>query len=249
MFMKNSRVAMVALGAVMASSAFASLTTYNQDFESLAAGNGGALSGDGWKIFANVFDSADNYLYGYGPFGAPNGGAGFSAIATGEAGPNQGQQYINTYSDYNNGDHGNNRKIEANIFQEQIIGAADLGQTFTFGFDYKASSGFGPGGASRTWAFIKVLDPANGFNLVAFPRIETTAASTSTWSENNTINITIDPSWTNNILQFGFMNTATAYEPTGMYYDNVTLSAVPEPASMIALGAGLLALARKRRKA
>jgi hypothetical protein len=34
-----------------------------------------------------------------------------------------------------------------------------------------------------------------------------------------------------------------------MYYDNVSFSAVPEPASMIALGAGLLALARKRRKA
>jgi len=165
MFMKNSRVAMVALGAVMASSAFASLTTYNQDFESLAAGNGGALSGDGWKIFANVFDSADNYLYGYGPFGAPNGGAGFSAIATGEFGPNTGLQYINTYSDYNNADHSNNRKIEANIFQEQIISAADLGQTFTFGFDYKASSGFGPGGASRTWAFIKVLDPSSRFSI------------------------------------------------------------------------------------
>jgi hypothetical protein len=32
-------------------------------------------------------------------------------------------------------------------------------------------------------------------------------------------------------------------------YDNLTVTAVPEPASMIALGAGLLALARRRRKA
>jgi len=245
----NLRVAVLALGVVSASSAFASLTSYSQDFEGLAIGDGAALTNDGWKVFGNVFDPGGNYLYGYGPFGAPNPGGGFSAIATGEGGPNQGLQYINTYSDYNNSnEHSAGNIVEANVFQEQIIGAGDLGQTFTFGFDFKASSGFGPGGATRTWAFIKVLDSAN-FSLLAFPRTETTAASTSVWSEGNTINITIDPSWTNDILQFGFMSTATNFQPSGVYYDNVSFGAVPEPASMVALGAGLLTLARKRRKA
>lgn len=243
-----ARITVLALGAALASSAMADLTSYSQNFEGLNAGDSAALANDGWKVFANVFDSVGNYIYGYGPFGAPNGGAGFSAIATGEGGVNQGQQYLNAYSDYNNGDHSIGRIIEANVFQEQVIGAADLGQTYNFTFDFKASSQFGPGGATTTHAFIKVLNPNNNYSLEAFPRIETTAASTTVWSEGNVISLTIDGGWTGNILQFGFMSRASNYEPSGVYYDNVSFAAVPEPASMLILGTGLLALARKRRK-
>lgn len=244
-----ARITVLAFGAALASSAMADLTNYSQNFESLNASDPGALATDGWKVFANVFDSVGGYLYGYGTFPAPNGGGGFSAIASGEGGPNQGQQYLNAYSDYNNGDHALGRIIEANVFQEQLVGAADLGKTYSFSFDYKASSQFGPAGATRTYAFVKVLNPNNGYSLEAFPRIETTAASTSTWSEGNQISITIDNSWTGNILQFGFMSTASNYEPSGVFYDNVSFAAVPEPASMIVLGAGALAFLRKRRKA
>jgi len=244
---KNLFLMALALG--VTGVANADLTTYSQDFEGLSAANGAALANDGWKIFANVFNSGGGYLYGYGVFNAPNGGGGFSAIASGEAGPNQGQQYINIYSDYNNIDHNVGNIIEANVFQEQTIGAADLGQTYRFSYDAKASSTAGPAGGTRTFAFIKVLNPATGYSLSAFPQTETTGESTTIWSEGNDIDITIDNAWAGQILQFGFYSTATRYENSGVFYDNVSFAPVPEPATMLILGTGLLAVARKRRKA
>ncbi|MDK3158451.1 PEP-CTERM sorting domain-containing protein [Kamptonema cortianum] len=226
----------------------ANLTTYAQNFESMSMGSSSALSDDGWLVFGNVFDPGFNYLYGYGPFGAPNGGAGFSAVATGEAGANQGTQYLNAYNDYNNGDHANGNWIEANVFQEQTIGAGDVGQIWNFTFDYKASSTAGPGGSTTTFAFIKVLDPNNGWALVGFETFETTNASTTSWTEGQLLDVSIASGWAGNILQFGFMSTATNYEPSGVFYDNISFEAVPEPGTLALLGGGLLAAALRRRK-
>ncbi len=247
MKMNNARLTALVVSAAIASVANANLTPYTQNFESLNAANGGALSADGWKIFGNVFTPSGGYIYGYGVFGAPNGGPGFSSIASGEGGANQGSQYINIYSDYNNGDHANGNKIEANVFQEQVIGAADLGLTYKFAFDYKASSMFGPSGATKTFAFFKVLNPNTGFTMVANPTFETTMASGSTWSEGNSLSIAIDNSWAGHILQFGFVSTATNYEGSGVYYDNLSFGAVPEPATMTVLGLSCAALLRRRR--
>ncbi|MBL8049375.1 MAG: PEP-CTERM sorting domain-containing protein [Chthonomonas sp.] len=246
--MKLNKAWSLILTAAVAGTAHAGLSSYSQNFESLNAASPTALSGDGWKIFANVFNPSGGYLYGYGVFPAPNGGAGFSAIAGGEGGANQGSQYINTYSDYNNGDHANGNRIEANIFQEQVIGSADLAQTYTFKFDYKASSMFGPNGSTTTGAFIKVLNPFNGYSLEAFPLLNTTTASGSVWSENNTLSININNNWNGYILQFGFINNATQYQGSGMYYDNISFGAVPEPSGILAMGLGAFALLRKRSR-
>lgn len=248
MHFQISRLMTAAFFAALSASSMAGLVNYSQNFEGLDMSSSSALSGNGWKIFANVFDSGGGYIYGYGPFGAPNGGPGFSSIATGEQGPGQGAQYLNTYSDYNNGDHANGRFIEANIFQEQIIGASDLGNTVQFNFDYKASSQFGPGGQTVTRAFIKVLNPNAGFSMVAFPNLVTTSASTSSWASGN-LSLLIDNGWSGHILQFGFMSTATQYQPSGVYYDNINFNPVPEPATMTAALVGLAGVAlRKRRK-
>ncbi len=242
---RASRSLVVGLAVLFAASSQAALTSYSQDFESLNISSPTALSDDGWKIFANVFDSSMGYLYGYGVFPAPNGGNGFSSIATGEGGVTQGTQYLNVFSDYNNADHGNARFIEANVFQEQTISAADLGKVATFSFDFKASSQFGPANSASTKAFIKVLDSTN-FSLLAFPTVETTMASGSTWST-GTISLTIDNAWTGQILQFGFLNTATNFDPTGVYYDNINFQAVPEPATLSLIALAAIA-ARRRRK-
>ena len=106
--MKSLSTAAATTGALVlfATSASAQLSTYSQDFEGLGIADPAALAGDNWDIFANVFDAGFGYLYGYGVFDAPNGGAGFSAIGTGDGGPAQGAQYFNAYSDYGNGDQG-----------------------------------------------------------------------------------------------------------------------------------------------
>jgi hypothetical protein len=218
----NARIAAAMVGAALSTAAMAQIPAYSQTFESLNAVSGSALANDNWKVFGNVFSPGGGYLYGYGTFSAPNGTPGFCSIASGEAGPNQGNQYINVYSDYNNGDHAVGNLIEANVFQERTLVAADLGKTYNFKFDYKAAFIAGPAGATKTFAFIKVLNPFTGYTLVANPNKETTLASKTEWSEGNTLSITIDNSWTGHLLQFGFVSTATNYQNSGVFYDNIS---------------------------
>ena len=248
--MKNNitKLAALLVGASLTTAALA-ISPYTQNFEGMNAASPSALTNDGWLYFANVFSSGGNYLYFYGPGGAPNGTSGFSSVAGGEGGANQGTQYLNIYSDYlNQGAHTAGDIVEALVFQERVISAADLGLTFNFRFDYKASSQAGPSGATTTAAFMKILDPSNGFATLVNPTLNTTAASTSVWSEGNTMSITIDNGWTGKLLQFGFLSKASNNQGSGVYYDNVSLTPVPEPATMTALALGVAAALKRRRK-
>ncbi len=229
----------IALATVLAVPAQAQLTGYAQDFEGLNQADGGALAGDGWGVFGNVF-SPDGltYFYGYGVFPAPNGGAGFSAVAAGEGGFEQGVQQLSIYNDYNNGDHGNGFLIEANVFQEQIVGAGDVGETWTFKFDAKAGNINDPGFtcdppcqscpcSTTAIAFIKTLDPNSGWGLSNFITLDTTALPTAwgTYELSITIDGSLAPGGTGpagHILQIGYASTATFFQPSGNFYDNIT---------------------------
>ena len=125
-------------------------------------------------------------------------------------------QQLSVYSDYNNIDHGNGNVIEANTFQEQIVGAADVGSTWLFQFDAKRGNiELG----SQAAAFIKTLDPNAGFALTNLISADMTNIP-DTWN-NYLLSIYIDPSLDGQILQFGFLNTATNYEGSGVFYDNI----------------------------
>lgn len=225
--MKNNiaKLAALLVGASFAAATVA-ISPYAQNFDSMNGASSTALSDDGWLYYANVFDPGGTYLYGYGTGPAPNGTPGFCSVAGGEGGVNQGTQYINVYSDYNNqGAHNAGNRVESLVFQERVISAADLGVTFNFRFDYKAaSSPFGPSGATTTAAFMKILDPSNGYATLVNPTLNTTAASNSVWSEGNVLSVTIDNSWTGKLLQFGFLNNATSNQPSGVFYDNIVLT-------------------------
>ena len=189
------------------------LNPYVQDFESLNQSDTGALAGDGWMVFANVFDSGGGYLYGYGPFPAPNDGFGFCQIALGEG---IGTQALVTFSDYNNGDHAVGNLIESNTFQEQIIGPGDVGETWVFDFEAKLGN---IEGASTALAFIKTLDPNNGWATTNFITLDMTSIPAS-WSSYS-LELLIDAGLDGQILQYGFANTATYYEGSGIFYDNI----------------------------
>jgi hypothetical protein len=204
---------------------------YEQDFESLDAMSDSALSDDGWVVYGNVFDGETGaYRYGYGANPAPNGGAAFSAIDSGQGGTEQGDQQLSIYSDYDNGDHANGDLIEANVYRERTITADDVGNILVFSFDAKRGNINDPGDplcpcTSTAAAFIKTLNPAAGFATTNLVEQDTTAIP-ETW-DRYSLMLEIDAGLENQVLQVGFTNTATLYQPSGVFYDNVGVSSLP----------------------
>lgn len=242
----------VAFALVAPLTSHAALSAYSQDFESLApatqGGSNDALSNDGWFAFGTVFTAGGSF--GYGPFAAPNGSQHFSGIAGGlfaQGGPQQGAQQLVVYSDYaNNSAHGSGQLVRSAVFQQQIVGAADVGTTWTFNFDAKLDSYLGLASPSTALAFIQTLDPNNGFQVTGQSSVDmsTVPATWGTYSLALTIT-----AGAGQILQFGFNNTATNFANSAVAYDNISLSPVPEPStySLMFAGLALLSLAVRRR--
>lgn len=265
---------------------FAAVTAYQQDFEGLDASDPNALNifgGENYVGFGDVWFGGVGtgvFLYNYGGvFVAPNASSGdgsqISAVAGGEGGAEQGAQYLNIFSDYNNADHtgcgGAGCDINTSIFQEFTIDAGDIGSTWTFSFDAKSpfsggiSDAFTDNGGNFTIdstsasAFIKTLDPNAGFATTNDLREDMTIISNTEW---NRFSISIDltnAALTGQLIQFGFNTIATNYDNSGVYYDNVCFSAsgddcftsaIPIPAAVWLFGSGLLGLvgvARRRK--
>ena len=216
--MRRSALAIIAAFALAALAAQAApVATYSQNFESLNQLSSTALSADGWVVYGNVFNGGTlAYMYGYGPFPAPNGGSSFCDLDANQGGIDQGLQQLVVYSDYNNADHGNGNIVEANVYREMVIGAADIGKTYTFAFDAKRGN---IAGASIAKAFIKTLNPAAGYAMTNYITSDMTAIP-DTWA-NYSLQITIAAGMTGQLLQIGFMNQATFYESSAIFYDNV----------------------------
>ena len=244
--MSNNKLkALVLLGCVLAAPSSWAISAYSQNFDGLNASGATALSDDGWNVGANVYDGGGNFLYNYFTFPAPNGGAAFSAVASGEGGTNQGTQQLSIYNDYNNGDHAVGNTIQALVFQETTVGSSDLGLDSVFSFDSKAGN---IEGASTTRAFMKVIDSVGGsFATLGEVTYDTTSIGTD-WVEDIALTLNIDSSWNGQLLQFGFLSEATNYEGSGIFYDNVSLNVVPIPAAawLFASGLGMLGWARRR---
>ena len=198
------------------------LGPYNQDFEGLNQADTAALGNDGWLVFGNVFGPDMAYWYGYGVFPAPNDGAAFCAIASGEGGAEQGAQQLVVFNDYNNTDHANGAFIESNVFQEQLIGPGDVTEVWFFHWDAKMGN---LEAGSTALAFIKTLDPNAGYATTNFITLDMTNIPT-TWGS-YLLYIFIDPSLDGQLLQFGFSNTATNYEGSGVFYDNISFHISP----------------------
>jgi len=265
------------IAACLSTSASAAVTAYAQDFEGLDIDSASALGsfGDGYFVWGDVWtgDVGTNTLqYSYGVFSAPNGGPGFSAVATGEGGVNQGAQYLNIYSDYNNPDQtaggscgSSGCTINTSVFQEQTIDAGDIGSIWTLTFDAKSpflggifdgtlqqdNGGLFQEKPQSASAFIKSIDPNNGYAVTNDIRIDMTAISNTDWA---TFSISLDladPLLEGELLQFGFNTIATEYQDSGVYYDNINFSPVPVPAALWLFGSGLLGLVgiARRKKA
>jgi hypothetical protein len=209
----------------------AALVNYSQNFEGLNRADASALGNDGWLISANV--------------PAPNNGAGFSTITVGQGGPAQGAQQLTVFSDYLNTDHADGKWVEALVYQEQMISAADVGSIWNFTFDVKQGDQMSD---SSSYAFFKTL---NSTLTTTSESILNTTALGADWSTRK-LSLEIDNSLVGQFLQFGFSSTATNYAPSGVLYDNInfsTPSSVPLPGAvwlMISGLIGLVGLARRK---
>jgi len=207
-------IAVVALVSLLPTAGLA-LTPYFQDFETLDPADTAALTNDGWLVFGNVFGYDLGYWYGYGPFGAPNDGAAFCALVSGQGGAEQGAVQLSVFSDYNNADHPQ-AWIESNVFQEQTVEAGDVGSTYVFEFDAKMGN---LELRSTAAAFIKTLDPGNGWAMTNYITADMTAIP-DTWGRYS-VSLAIDASLVGQVFQFGFTNMAAGYEGSGIFYDNL----------------------------
>jgi hypothetical protein len=256
---------------MIAPASWGALAQYQQNFDGLNIAFPDALGtlvgGDGWQIFGAVFDGDPlvppngTFAFGYGPFSAPNGGPGFSAIAVGEGqGSATTDQYMNIYSDYNccGTDAGHFdafspfSRVQSSVFQEQIIGFDDIGSTWAFLFDAKQPGDVnfacsnGPNSECR--AFIKTLDPNAGFATTNFITLDSRPLSLTDWSS-HALHIDLsDAALEGQILQFGFESVAQQFEDTGVYYDNLQFQIVPVPAAVWLFGSALGLLAAMRRR-
>jgi hypothetical protein len=201
-----------------------------------------ALTDDGWSGFVNRFSpDGGTYLGGYSSSPGENEG-GLAAIETGQGGVEQGDQQLVIISDYNNNpDQTAGNRVEANTYRERSITAADVGQTLTFSFDAKRGNINSatdpkciPGDPevspnlpcdSTALAFIKTLTA--GFVTTNFITEDTTAIL-ATWNRYS-ISLAIDAGLVGQFLQVGFSATASNFEPSGVFYDNIVVTTSPTP--------------------
>lgn len=221
--------------------------------------------------------------------GAPNNeGGAFSGVNVDGEDPS-GNQFLNVFANYNQAERcdvtgldasGNatcdtsvdptavvdtDWQIQAIVYQEiGVISTDDLGKTVTFDFDARRPDDGSAVGVNcvspcTAAAFIKTIDPNNGYATTNNIVLDTTAIALGTW---NSYTLKLDltnPALEGQILQFGFENVNRGYDTSGVNYDNVNFTltqqvSIPVPAIAIAGLAGLLGLvgvagARKRKSA
>ena len=210
---------------------------YAQDFESLDQMSPTALSDDGWLISANVFEADGiTFVRSYGPFSAPNGGEGFCAIDTGKGGLEQGVQQLSIYGDYYNfDDQMAGRRVEAHTYRERSITAQDVGKTVAFSFDARRGNINDPGDQgcinttnppcdSTADAFIQTIDPNAGF--VTTNLVEDDTTDLPIFWDRHSIQLAIDAGLEGQLLRFGYSATASNFEASGVFYDNILVWAI-----------------------
>ena len=200
---------------------------YEQDFEALDPAAPDALQSDQWLYFGNVFNGTGAFKFGFGPFPAPTTTGQISGIATGEGGPNQGNNQLVVFSNYGccqpgEGHFNGTDRVQTIVFQEiNPILPTDIGRTFTFQFDAKRGN---IGGNTTAQAFIQTLDPDAGFATTNNVPFDTTNLPADWGTYSITLDLS-DSALEGQILQFGFVTTASNFEPAGNFYDNISFCA------------------------
>ena len=200
--------------------------SYETDIEAYDAE--AAALGDGWTSFGNVFDPQGAFVSNYGePFATPISNEAFANVATGEGGAEQGSQYLNLFNNYQDSNHATANLVQALTFREFIIETKDAG-VFELSFDAKIPNAFGITDPTTAFAFIKILNPADGFATTVEVQLDLTDTISDAWGRFS-LELEVDGNaLAGQILQFGFANTTTGYASSGVLYDNIAFGEIDD---------------------
>ena len=214
----------LAAGVLSSATSYAQVPSYSTGFDdaaSLLEWRGGVAVVIQWNDPAcTSYNSQYDYNFA---------DAGTDQVANLATSDSTGSSVLNTYSDYNNSAFQPTGCVTPNIFREYTIQAGDEGD-----YEFSFTNEF-PNDPANTavsaQAFVKVLDPGNGFQDTRMGAL----VQDVTGSEGDkTISVTIAAADVGMILQYGFSNNSANYQETGMYYDDVSFA----PASAGGGGSG-----------
>jgi hypothetical protein len=230
-------------GLVMSLAGFSNLASaepfFSDDFEDRLQDQD--LIGNNWTWYDQWFteDGCTGDDAGYGPFDGPEAyeaknrnfftvpegtgdyyRAGLEVPAWDGALTNMLRVYGNQYN--------NNGKCQRTlIFQE--MDAPEAGH-YVFSFDVAQDRDSAPANAEVTAAFVKVLDPANGYATVLFETVKTTPPRAFSPNDvatlSQAVEFTITEEMVGKLLQFGFYNDVTpnyiqSSDTSAALYDNI----------------------------
>lgn len=235
----------ISMAAAYAPASSAALS-YSSDFESFTTGDIEDY------VIGNIVNSGAGWFPG--TYGAPGDyNNGYSAIVD-EGGAAQGSQNISVFSDYNPWSPftaGAGTTIETFVYRDVgLLDAGDIGSTYQFEFDSKLGNiDFS---LSASEAFIKVIKVSDSsfIELANNTWDASNIAGSTDWAENIFIDLVVDAGMVGELVQIGWRTTATDYSSSAVYFDNVSVSAVPVPAAVWLFGSGvvgLIGVARRRK--
>lgn len=219
-------------------------TLFSDDLEDRVADQ--ALIGNNWTWYDQWFSDEEctDYAGGYGPHDDPNqdppeaANRNFFTVPEGtddyyRAGlevPAWDGALSNMLRVYGNQYNVNSVCQRTLIFQEMDAPKAGA---YSFSFDVAQDKDGAPANGEVTAAFVKILDPANGWAEVVFETVKTTPPAATSAEDVATlwqvVEFTIAEEMVGKLLQFGFYNDVTpglghSWGTSAALYDNIMVT-------------------------
>ena len=226
-----------------------------------------ALASYGFSVYSENFDSyADNstlqaagYIFGKSVYAGPNSGNNVAATVGGWFPNDPGIQpsvavvggAAKTWTDFGWAPDFENGQAQRSMYYYNITLTQEMidAGSFNYSLDYEIGD-VHDGTAASNGAFMKVLDVDAGWSEIAYSQITYDVNATGLTSASSSISLSGSGAVVGDLLQFGLWNESSNYTGNGVFTDNVSVSAVPEPSTYALLAgfAAFLFVAIRRRK-
>ena len=226
-----------------------------------------ALASYGFSVYSENFDSYANdataqgagYTFGKSVYSALNTGNTVAAPIGGYY-PNDPNIHptdrvvdgaLKTWTDFGHAPDFDNGQAQRTLYYTDITLTQDMinAGSFNYSFDYQIGD-VHDGTSAVNGAFMKVLDVDAGYSEIAYNQVTYDVNAVGWTSASSSISLSGSGAVAGDIMQFGIFNESVNYTGNGVFTDNISVSAVPEPSTyaLIAGFAAFLFVAIRRRK-